>query len=297
MNVIKINPRGYCRGVVNALEIVKKAIKDYPNHPIYIVGMLIHNKFVKEALRLKGVISFDDKIDKMTIINKIESGVVIFTAHGTAQSVKNAAIRKGLIVIDATCQDVIKTQNMIKQYLDNDYDILYIGKKGHPEAEAAISLNKQRIYLINSFQDIDDLTLNNSKIFVTNQTTMSLYDVKQLFDNIKVKFPHAVLTNEVCAATRVRQEALFDAEKYDLVYVVGDVISNNANNLKKITSPKCRCLLIESAQDIKQEDLIGVNDVAVTAAASTPHYLTQQVINYLMTGDHQYQKIDYSKIL
>ena len=298
MEVIKIIPRGYCKGVVNALEIVKKAIKDYPDQPIHIVGLIIHNKFVKEALQRKNVISHDDfNKSKSEIVASIKSGVVIFSAHGIAWQVKKQAQEQGLIVLDATCQDVLNTQQLIIDYLNDGYQIIYIGKKNHPEAEATLALSNE-INFISSLADIADLKLANSRIMVTNQTTMSSYDVADYFQKITEKYPDVVLLQEICSATRIRQEAVMELDDFDLVYVVGDYLSNNSNNLKRIAEASgTKAILIESALDINLNDLRGIEKVGVTSGASTPTYITNQVINYLNTFDKAYLKIDYNKIL
>ncbi len=298
MEVIKITPRGYCKGVVNALAVVKQAMIDYPDQPIHIVGMIIHNKFVKEALKRKNVISHDtSEMSKAEIIAGITTGVVIFSAHGIAWQVKEQAQKQGLIVLDATCQDVLHTQDLIKEYLAADYTILYIGKLHHPEAEATLALSP-KIKFISQIADIEALTLETTRIMVTNQTTMSSYDIAAYFTKIKDRFPTALFLKEICSATRIRQEAVMDTQKYDLVYVVGDKLSNNSNNLNRIAEASgCPALLVESARDLNSADFKAAQVIGVTSGASTPAYLTNQVIAYLKTQDPIYLEIDYDKIL
>lgn len=298
MEVIRINPQGYCKGVVNALQIVKRALKDYPNQKIYVIGMIIHNKNVTKALELKGVKSFIDPfLSKDEIIDSISEGVVIFTAHGTPYSIIEKARNKGLIVLDATCIDVTKTQNLILEYLDMGYDVIYLGKKHHPEAEAALSLNPQKIHLVTSLNEAKSLKIHNDKIIITNQTTMSILDLKDIFDALLKIYPSSIVMQETCNATRIRQEALFNLD-LDLLYVVGDTYSNNSNNLKNIAFKEgLKALLIESVHDINNSDLVNVKKVGVTSGASTPNYLTQQVIDYLKEYPKVLDsKIDFSKI-
>lgn len=301
MEVVAIRPRGYCYGVVNALNVVKKAKLEHPNERVHILGIIIHNKFVKEALDRMGVISvYKAGLSRMELLETINEGVVIFSAHGIAQDVVDKAIKKGLIVYNATCRDVIKTQDIVKDYLSQDYKILYIGKKNHPEADAMLSIDKNNIKLITSLSDLDNLEIED-KTIVTNQTTMSIYDTKEVMDKIIKINPKVKIVNEICTATQIRQEALLNLDDYDLVYVVGDHLSNNTNNLKKIASQSVsKVRLVESVMDIDDSDLKDINKVGVTAGASTPTYLTQQVITYLEKYPNVSATdkiIDYSKIL
>lgn len=300
MEVVKISPRGYCHGVVNALNVVKKAIKEHPDKQIYILGIIIHNKFIETALKRKGVISLYAK-DKtrLELIEEIDEGVVVFSAHGISTAVINRAKEKGLIYYNATCRDVTKTQDLAKEYLADNYDILYIGKKGHPEAEAFLAINYERIKLIDSLKDLANLNIK-AKTMVTNQTTMSIYDTKAIRERILEINPHVIIENEICTATQMRQEALFDLADFDMIYVVGDNLSNNSNNLAKIANKRVdKVKLIESVNDIDGSDLANIKKVGVTAGASTPTQIFNQVIAYLKSYPdikHFDKTIDYEKL-
>ncbi len=301
MEVISIKPRGYCYGVVMALKMVKEARKNHPSKQIYILGIIIHNKFIQEALNRLNIISlYDSNKSKMELLETIDSGVVIFSAHGIAEDVVERAKEKKLIIYNATCKDVTKTQDIIKDYLRNGFNIIYIGKENHPEALAAISIDENRIKLVSNNNDLNDLTIND-KTMVTNQTTMSIYDTKDIIENIKAINPNVIVVNEICQATQKRQEALFDLDKIDLLYVVGDKLSNNSNNLAKVGSTSTKkSILIESVLDINDTDLINVNRIAVTSGASTPTSITNQVIDYLKKYPNVNSNdkiIDYSKLL
>ncbi|NLC54764.1 MAG: 4-hydroxy-3-methylbut-2-enyl diphosphate reductase [Erysipelothrix sp.] len=301
MEVVAIRPRGYCYGVVNALNVVKDAVKDHPQQKIYVLGIIIHNKFIKEALDRLGVISlYDNNKTKLELLDQINEGVVVFSAHGISQEVVDKAIEKGLIVYNATCRDVIKTQDIVKEYLDKNFDVLYIGKEKHPEAEAMLSINPKKIALVTNLNDIEKLDIKNNTI-VTNQTTMSIYDTKDIMDAIRAKNPNVLVINEICNATKMRQEALLDLKDFDMVYVVGDHLSNNSNNLVKIAKTNVsKVQLIESVMDIKDIDLNNIKRIGVTAGASTPTSITQQVIDYLNKYPNTTAKdrvIDYSKLL
>lgn len=301
MEIVAISPRGYCHGVVNALSMVKTAIKENPDKQIYVMGIIIHNKFVKKALDNLDVITlFDENKSRMELLDQVDRGVIIFSAHGTDEKVIRAAKTKGLIVYNAVCKDVTKTVNIAQEYISEGYEILYIGKANHPEALAMISTNPDKIKLITSVTDLNSLVITD-KTIVTNQTTMSIYDTKNIVEQILNLNPNVKIINEICRATQMRQEALLNLEDFDLVYVVGDKLSNNSNNLAKIAKlSTSKVQLIESVLDINPHDLISIKKVGVTSGASTPTSITNQVIDYLKAypnvnnGD---LKIDYSKIL
>ena len=286
MNVIKISPRGYCYGVVDALKMVQEAAanKMLPQ-PIYILGMIVHNEHITNAITELGVLTIDDKHKtREELLQQIESGTVIFTAHGISPRVKQLALDKGLHVIDASCKDVIKTHNLISDYVTEGYDILYIGKKGHPEPEGALGIHPEKIHLISTVHDLDQLTLQTDKLMITNQTTMSLWDVYELSEQIKVKYPHATFLKEICNATQVRQVAVSEqAKDAELTIVVGDPKSNNTNRLAQISEElaKTKAYRIASLADLDLNWLQNIKTVAVTSGASTPTILTREVIQFL----------------
>lgn len=284
MEIIKVAPRGYCKGVVRAINIAKEAVKQYPNEQIHVLGMLVHNRYVMEALQQLNIHAIDDKTKtREELLDQIHSGVVIFTAHGISPHVIKKAEEKGLKWIDASCPDVVKTQDIVKAYLQQGYEIFYIGKKFHPEAEAVCSLD-DHIHLIETAKDIPH-HMQDSSIFVTNQTTMSMFDVQHIFEAIQEIYPNAVVCEEICNATRIRQEAVaaLKGKQIDVLFVVGDPHSNNSNRLAQIGKEQGipHVYLIDDVTQITTEQLNHVNKVAVTAGASTPTYLTNQVIHYL----------------
>ena len=282
MEIKRVVPSGYCKGVVSAINIVKKAKEDYPNEKIYILGMIVHNSYVKDDLSKLGIITLDDpNKTKEELLDEIDEGVVIFTAHGISQQIKDKAIKKGLITIDATCGDVLKTQDIVKDYLNKGYDILYFGKKKHPEAEAVLSISNS-IKLIENEDDINNLDIQNEKIFVTNQTTMSFLELEKMFNLLKEKYPNCVIQKEICNATSSRQKAIIDIKDGDVLYVVGDKKSNNTNKLVDIGRTNFKKVyLINNKDEINKNDLIGQNKIYVTAGASTPPILIDEVLKYL----------------
>lgn len=302
MQVKAITPRGYCKGVVRAIEIAKNAQNE--QQPIYILGMIVHNQYIVDALKERGIQTIDiPGQTRLELLNQIQHGTVIVTAHGASDQVFEKAKNKGLNVIDASCLDVIKTHDLIKEKLNEGYDILYIGKKGHPEAEGAISIDEKRVHLITSKNDIQMMDPNKHYV-MTNQTTMSLYDVYDLCEYAKTILPHVIIEKETCTATKIRQEAIKNMEEdIDIVFIVGDPHSNNTQKLASIASEKKEVHMIESLDDLNINWLKGKKKAAVSSGASTPTYLTNQVIEFL----HQFnendpqtffkQPIDLTKIL
>lgn len=288
MRVIKINPRGYCYGVVDAMVIARNASLDKTlPRPIYILGMIVHNKHVTDAFEKEGIITLDGE-NRKEIIEKVDKGTVIFTAHGVSPEIREIAKRKGLVAIDATCPDVTVTHDLIREKSQAGYDIIYIGKKNHPEPEGAIGVAPDHVYLVENIKDIDQLNLKNDKLLVTNQTTMSQWDVKHLMDYIKEKYPYVEEHKEICMATQVRQEAVANqAGEADLLIVVGDPRSNNSNRLTQVSeeiagTPSYR---IADISELNIEWLMDIESVAVTAGASTPTPIVKEVITFLENFD------------
>lgn len=290
MEIIKITPRGYCYGVVDAMVIARNASLDKSlPRPIYILGMIVHNKHVTDAFESDGIITLDGP-NRLKILEQIDEGTVIFTAHGVSPEVKRRAKKKGLVCIDATCPDVDNTHQLIRDVKSNGYHVIYIGKKGHPEPEGAVGVAPDIVHLVQTLDDIDALpeALMNQKLIVTNQTTMSQWDVKHLIDELKVKYPHIEVHEEICLATQVRQEAVAtQADQADLLIVVGDPKSNNSNRLAQVSKEiaHTNAYRIADLSELKLEWLQDIESVAVTAGASTPTPIVKEVIDYIKNYD------------
>ncbi len=282
MEIKRVVPSGYCKGVVNAINIVKKTKEQYPNENIYILGMIVHNSYVSKQMEDLGVITLEDpNLSKEELLDTIDKGVVIFTAHGISDKIKQKALDKSLICVDASCVDVLKNKDLIKSYLDKGYDVVYFGKKKHPEAEAILSLSNN-IHLVSNISDIDNLNISNDNLFITNQTTMSYLEVEDMLKLIKDKYPTCIIQKEICNATSSRQLAITNIKDGDVLYVVGDVKSNNTNKLKEIGSKYFKkVFLISNYKEINKKDLVNENKIYVTAGASTPPILIDEVIDYL----------------
>jgi len=302
--VTAVTPRGYCKGVVRAINIVKKATQEVEG-PIYILGMIVHNDYIVNALKSMGAHTIEDnQKTRLELLDEVDEGTIIITAHGAGDNVKEKAIRKHLNVIDASCPDVIKTHTLIKKYLAENKDILYIGKAHHPEAEGALAIS-DRVHLIQSIDDIHSIDPDGDYV-MTNQTTMSLYDVYTICEEAKKCLPNITIAKETCNATKIRQQAIASLDDdIDLVIIVGDPRSNNTKKLASIAQTQAHktTYMIESINDLDITWLDHAHHVAVSSGASTPTSLTNQVIAFIRDYDtndestHIKPTIDYSQIL
>ncbi|MBO0780694.1 MAG: 4-hydroxy-3-methylbut-2-enyl diphosphate reductase [Ktedonobacteraceae bacterium] len=291
MEVIKISPRGYCYGVVDALQIARQAAKDATlPRPIHIIGQIIHNQHAINELTAIGVVTLDGP-DRFTILEQVKEGTVIFTAHGVSPQVKQSARDRGLHCIDATCPDVTVTHDLVRRLVAEGYFVIYIGKKGHPEPEGVLGEIPGHGVLVETLEDVEGLTLTaeqEARVAISTQTTLSKWDTQRVVERIQERYPHAEVHIDICAATQKRQEAVASqARGADLTIVVGDPRSNNTNRLVQVSEelagvPAKR---IEDLSQLNLEWLKGKKRVAVTAGASTPSQLTREVIRYL----EQYQ--------
>ena len=303
MKVYPITPRGYCKGVVRAIELAKKQAHQ---DDVYILGMIVHNQDIVDALNNLGVKTIDKKgASREELLDQVSQGTVIITAHGASHNVIKKAHSKNIQVINATCPDVIKTHDLIKNYLNQGIEILYIGKAGHPESEGALSIDPAHIHLIENKTDFENFDPNLNYV-ITNQTTMSLYDVYDLCEYAKTKLNNLIVAKETCQATTVRQEAIAKInDEVDVIFIVGDPHSNNTKKLASIAHEKANkdTYMIESVNDIDISMLKEKHAAAVSSGASTPTYLTNQVIEYLRQFDYQNvsthpkPKIDLAKII
>ncbi len=299
MKVFEVKPQGYCGGVRQAIQKAIDCRKAYPEQKITVLGNLVHNQYVKKALEQLDIQTVEDsRRTRLELLDDIHEGIVIFTAHGVHPDVRTKAKDKGLIVVDASCPFVVQTQAIVSQKLKEGYDVFYIGKYKHPEAES-IYLLSDHVHLIQSEKDICDIA--SDKIFVTNQTTMSIYEIESLFHAIRVKYPSAQIHDEICNATRVRQQAVrdLDPNQIDALIVVGDPSSNNTRKLASTAweSGIRTVIKVQNVQELNIEDLKGAKKVAVTSGASTPGYLTKQILRFLTDDSHQKEEICIDHIL
>ncbi|MBM7691785.1 4-hydroxy-3-methylbut-2-enyl diphosphate reductase [Peribacillus deserti] len=307
MNVLKISPRGYCYGVVDAMVIARNAALDKTlPRPIYILGMIVHNKHVTDAFEEEGIITLDGS-NRKEILEKVDTGTVIFTAHGVSPEVREIAKQRGLVTLDATCPDVTATHDLIREKKAQGYQVIYIGKKGHPEPEGAVGVAPEIVHLIEKPEEVENLKLDSEKLIVTNQTTMSQWDVSEIMEAVQRKYPHCEIHREICMATQVRQEAVAEqAKEADLLIVVGDPKSNNSNRLAQVSQEIAgtKAYRVADVTEIQVEWLLEAETVGVTSGASTPTPITKEVITYLEQFDRhdestwsRERKVPLNKIL
>ena len=282
MKVLLANPRGFCAGVERAIEIVERAI-DKHGSPIYVRHEVVHNRFVVENLKKKGAI-FVDEIDQVP-----QGSIVIFSAHGVSQAVRKDAASISATVYDATCPLVTKVHKEVTRRQKQNHQVVLIGHAGHPEVEGTLgqSNDSKKITLVESISDIDELNFSDDiDISYTTQTTLSVDDTKQIVDTLKTKFPQiqAPKKSDICYATQNRQDAVKVVIKNsEMLLVIGSKNSSNSNRLREIAENNNKpAYLIDSASDIDIDWLRGITSVGVTAGASAPEVLVQEVVSYLL---------------
>jgi 4-hydroxy-3-methylbut-2-enyl diphosphate reductase len=284
MEVVRITPRGYCHGVVEAFRIAKR-VREETDGPVHMLGQLVHNTHVTDELQETGI-KLVDPPNRLSGLDQITEGTVIFTAHGVSPQVKEKAQAMGLHAVDATCSDVVRTHDLVRQLASEGYDVIYIGRRGHPEPEGVMGQAVGKIHLVQDTADVDALEIDAERIAVTCQTTLSVWDTEAIIDRIRERFPRVEVHNEICRATQERQEAAVAAAKdVDLVVVVGSPRSSNSMRLVEVVRKLGGrpAHLVDTMEDIDPEWFRGVKKVGVTSGASTPSQLTRQVIEHLET--------------
>jgi len=283
MQVILANPRGFCAGVDRAIEIVERALELF-GAPIYVRHEVVHNRFVVDGLRNKGAI-FVDELDEVP-----DDATVIFSAHGVPRAVQDEAQQRGLKVFDATCPLVTKVHLEIARFSKAGQECILIGHAGHPEVEGTMGQfdgsQGGRMYLVEKVEDVAKLQVQNpDTLAYVTQTTLSMDDTAAIIDALRQRFPeiHGPKRDDICYATQNRQDAVKTlADASDVVLVVGSINSSNSNRLKEVAERRnTPAYLIDSADEIKREWLQGKEHIGVTAGASAPEVLVEQVINRL----------------
>jgi 4-hydroxy-3-methylbut-2-en-1-yl diphosphate reductase len=282
MEVLRITPRGYCHGVVDAFRIAKR-VRESTDGPVRMLGQLVHNTHVTDDLQQQGI-KLVDPPNRLAGLEQIHDGTVIFTAHGVSPQVKQRAAEMGLTAVDATCSDVVRTHDLVRDLAGRGYDVVYVGRKGHPEPEGVIGEAPGRVHLVQDLADVEALDIAGDRVAVTCQTTLSMWDTDELIDAVKRRYPTVEVHNEICRATQERQEAaVAAAREVDLVIVVGSLRSSNSCRLvevvRKLTGTPAH--LVDGPDDIDPRWFEGVRRVGVTSGASTPSQLTRRVIQHL----------------
>lgn len=282
MEIILANPRGFCAGVDRAISIVDRAL-DLFEAPIYVRHEVVHNKFVVNGLKDRGAVFVDE-------LNEVpDDSTVIFSAHGVSKAVRNEAKDRGLKVFDATCPLVTKVHMEVSRTSRKDIECILIGHAGHPEVEGTMGQYESEtggIYLVESAEDVETLAIKDpTKLYYCSQTTLSVDDTSDVIDALRVKFPliQGPRKDDICYATQNRQDAVRSiAEQVGLLLVVGAKNSSNSNRLRELAEKiGTTSYLIDTAADIDASWLDGIEKVGVTAGASAPAILVQQVIDTL----------------
>ena len=288
------NPRGFCAGVDRAIDIVDRAL-DIFGAPVYVRHEVVHNKFVVNKLRDRGAIFVDELSDIPLVDAKGKPSVVIFSAHGVSREVKEEASNKGLKVFDATCPLVTKVHLEVTKFSEAGRECVLIGHQFHPEVEGTLGQYNDssggKIYLVESVEDVEALEVQNPDLlsFVT-QTTLSMDDTARVIDALKKRFPSIAgpRKKDICYATLNRQDAVKQlALECDLLLVVGSPNSSNSNRLKELAERLgCVSYLINSVEDIDSGWFHGKFRFGITAGASAPEILVQQVVKHLQEIAH-----------
>jgi len=248
---------------------------------VTMLGYLVHNEHVTRELEEHGVLLVDAP-DRMKGLDQIESGTVVFTAHGISPVVVAEAKRRGLNVVDATCSDVTRTHDLVRRLTDEGHHVVYIGKRGHPEPAGALGVAPDATTLVERIEEVDDLEFPpGTRLAVTCQTTLSMWDTKAIIDRLIERFPDIAVHNEICLATQQRQEAaVLAATDVDCVVVVGSRRSSNSLRLVQVVEERAGkpAFMVDTAADVRPEWFAGMHKIGVTAGASTPTQLTRAVI-------------------
>jgi len=288
------NPRGFCAGVDRAIEIVNRALYTF-GAPIYVRHEVVHNKFVVSSLREKGAIFVEELSEIPLIDSRGRSSIVIFSAHGVAQAVKEEARYKGLKVFDATCPLVTKVHMEVTKFSQADRECVLIGHENHPEVEGTMGQYNTdeggKIYLVESVADVSRLKVENpEKLSYVTQTTLSMDDTAKIIAALVMRFPtiQGPRKEDICYATQNRQDAVKQlALECDLLLVVGSPNSSNSNRLKELAERLgCDSYLIDGVDDIDPAWLEDRLRLGITAGASAPEVLVQQVVERLQEISH-----------
>ena len=275
--IMLANPRGFCAGVDRAIAIVERALEKF-GAPVYVRHEVVHNRYVVESLRDKGAV-FVDEVDEVP-----EGAVLVFSAHGVSQAVRHSADGRKLQVLDATCPLVTKVHNQVAKLVAQGYEIVMIGHRGHPEVEGTMGQVDGHMHLVENVEDVGRLQIRNpQKLAYVTQTTLSVDDAASIVKALVMRFPAIALParDDICYATQNRQDAV-KAMECDVLVVIGSRNSSNSNRLREVAEHRgIPGYLVDDADGIDAEWIAGKARIGVTAGASAPELLVQQVVERL----------------
>ena len=281
--IVLANPRGFCAGVDRAIDIVEKSLKKY-DEPVFVRHQVVHNKRVVESLEKKGV-KFVKEVNEIP-----DNAVAIFSAHGVSSEVEDEAKSRDFMYFDATCPLVTKVHLEVQKHARKGRDIVLIGHKGHPEVVGTLGRHPKDsgtdIYLIETKADVEKLEINSDSLAYVTQTTLSVDETTEIIEVLKNRFPNIIgpSADDICYATQNRQDAVKQLSlECEVVLVIGSKTSSNSNRLKELAE-KCgtKSFLIDDKKDIKIDELKYATSVGITAGASAPEDIVQEVISYLI---------------
>ncbi len=280
------NPRGFCAGVDRAISIVERALEEF-GAPIYVRHEVVHNKFVVDNLRDKGAIFIEELSDVP------EDSILIYSAHGVSLEVQEEAIRRGFKIFDATCPLVTKVHKQVQRLNEENYQIIMIGHKGHPEVEGTMGqVRDGGMLLVETVDDVAALeVVDESKLAHVSQTTLSVDETQDIIDALKARFPEIKSPNkeDICYATQNRQDAVKKlTESCDIIIVVGSPNSSNSNRLREVAALRgVDAYMVDNASYLQAEWFQNKNSIGITAGASAPEVLIQEVIAQIQAWGHQ----------
>lgn len=279
ISIVLANPRGFCAGVDRAIEIVERALDRF-GAPIYVRHEVVHNRFVVDNLKRKGAVFINE------LSEAPKGATVIFSAHGVSLAVREEAAQRGLEIFDATCPLVTKVHTEVSRLHAAGREIVMIGHRGHPEVEGTLGQAPNRIYLVETPEDVALLVVQNpAQLAYVTQTTLSVDDAQRVIAALRARFPAITgpRKDDICYATQNRQDAVKTLTlEADLVIVVGSPTSSNSNRLREVaTNRGIDAYMVDRADDLRAEWLLGKTRIGVTAGASAPEVLVSEVINRL----------------
>ncbi|HRW58611.1 MAG TPA: 4-hydroxy-3-methylbut-2-enyl diphosphate reductase [Chlamydiales bacterium] len=287
MKLYLLNPRGFCAGVVRAIDIVEKVLKKH-DAPIYVKHMIVHNKHVIQDLQKKGVVFVE------SLAEVPEGSVLIYSAHGVSPKVREEAKQRKLQEIDATCPLVTKLHSLVKRYAAKNYKILFIGKEQHVEVQGILGEAPDNVVVVETIDQIDQLSFSKDQPLVyLTQTTLSIFESKEIIEKIKKRFPwiDTVASSTICYATTNRQKAIEDlSSKLDCMIVIGDCMSSNSKKLKLVAENfNLKAIMVENKDQLNVDELSKYQNIGITAGASTPEYVVHSIIKKILEA---YPKVE-----